>query len=69
MHNNISLVKCLIELKSLQFFFKKKNQVDIHTYTYIFFFEIDSIEDIYFYIVDCVAVYTKYKIDMLTKLK
>lgn len=54
MHNNISLVKCLIELKSLQFFFFLKNQIDIHTYI---FFEIDSIEDIYFYIVDCVAVY------------
>lgn len=53
MHNNISLVKCLIELKSLQFFFKKKPNRRPHVH----FFEIDSIEDIYFYIVDCVAVY------------
>lgn len=34
------------------FFLKKPNRRP-----HVHFFEIDSIEDIYFYIVDCVAVY------------
>lgn len=45
MHNNICLVKCLIDLKSLQFIYYSKANIhpDLH-----FFFEINSTEDIYF---------------------